>query len=405
MTIWLLVVLVLASVVALGYRQGAIRVAFSFVGILMGVLLAAPLAKLLKPLLGLFGVKSPILLWVLPPVIGFILVSILFKILAAVAHQKIEVYYKYKAGDLRLALWERLNHRMGACLGLLNGIGYVVLIAFGIYAFSYWTVQLATTENEPTTIRLLNRMGKDLQTTGFSKVARSVDSLHPAFYEVADLTGLIFNNPLLEARLSRYPAFLGLAERQELQDIANDTEFTNLRVRGESFQNLLEHPRMQAIIGNPDLLHTIQGAVVTNMTDLKAFLDTGRSSKYESEKILGRWRFDVNSAAAAMRRARPTVSANEMQRIKRWMVSAFEKTLLIATTEKQAYLKNLPGLKVPAPNTVPGPVTVQNLQGTWDETSGKYLFAFSGNDLIATLEGGRLSMSSEGMNLVFVHED
>jgi len=404
MTIWLLVVLLLASVAALGYRQGAIRVAFSFVGILMGVLLAAPLAKLIKPLIGLFGVKSPILLWAIPPVIGFILVSILFKILAAVAHQKVEVYYKYKAGDLRLALWERLNHRMGACLGLLNGAAYLVLVVFGIYTFSYWTVQLGTTENEPLSVRLLNRMGNDLQSTGFSKVARSVDSLSPSFYDVADLAGLIFNNPLLEARLSRYPAFLGLAERPELLDIANDTEFTNLRVRGESFKNLLDHPRLQAILGNPDLLQTIQATIVANLTDLRVFLDSGTSPKYESEKILGRWRFDVNSAISALRRARPATTAAEVQRIKRWMMSAFEKTLLIASTEKEAFLKNLPSLKIPAPNAT-STGGAQNLTGKWDATGGKYLFSFAGNDLIATLEGGRLSMTSEGLNLVFVHED
>ncbi len=404
MTIWLLIVILIASVAALGLRQGAIRVGFSFVGILMGALLAAPLAKLIKPLIGIFGVKSPILLWAVPPVVGFILVSVLFKVCAAVAHQKVEVFYKYKAGDLRLALWERLNHRLGLCLGLLNGVAYLVLIVFGINAFSYWTVQLATTENEPLTVRLLNRMGNDLQSTGFSKVARSVDSLQPSYYEVADLTGLIFNNPLLEARLSRYPAFLGLAERQELLDIAADTEFTNLRVRGESFKNLLDHPRMQAILGNPELLNTIKDTVVTNLTDLQTFLDTGRSPKYESEKILGRWRFEVNSAFSALRRARPTITANEMQRIKRWMASAFEKTVLIATTEKQAFVKNLPSLKIPAPNAPPAPST-QNLSGKWDETGGKYLFSFPGNDLVATLDGGRLSMSSEGMSLVFVHED
>ena len=55
------------SLAGLGYRQGAIRVAMSFLGILFGYWLAGPLsgpmAWLLKPL----GVKSPIVLWLVPP--------------------------------------------------------------------------------------------------------------------------------------------------------------------------------------------------------------------------------------------------------------------------------------------------------------------------------------------------
>lgn len=43
MTIWLLAILLVASLAALGYRQGAIRVAFSMAGILVGALLAVPL--------------------------------------------------------------------------------------------------------------------------------------------------------------------------------------------------------------------------------------------------------------------------------------------------------------------------------------------------------------------------
>ena len=58
-------------------------------------------------------------------------------------HQKVDVHYKYKGGDLRLMLWERLNRRLGLCLGLVNGTLYLILIAFVIYAVSYWTVQVA----------------------------------------------------------------------------------------------------------------------------------------------------------------------------------------------------------------------------------------------------------------------
>ena len=73
MTIWLLAILLVASVAALGYRQGAIRVAFSLVGILTGALLAVPLGNLLRPLVVMFGAKNPLVAYLLPPVIVFII--------------------------------------------------------------------------------------------------------------------------------------------------------------------------------------------------------------------------------------------------------------------------------------------------------------------------------------------
>ena len=51
MTIWLLAVLLLAALAALGLRQGAIRVLLSFFGIVIGGLLAGPVGHLFKPLI------------------------------------------------------------------------------------------------------------------------------------------------------------------------------------------------------------------------------------------------------------------------------------------------------------------------------------------------------------------
>ena len=51
MLFWLLVLILLASLAALGYRQGGIRVAMSFLGIVFGVLLAGPLSGLTAPLI------------------------------------------------------------------------------------------------------------------------------------------------------------------------------------------------------------------------------------------------------------------------------------------------------------------------------------------------------------------
>ena len=115
----------------------------------MGALLAGPLGKLIKPLLVMFGLKTPPLAWVLAPLVVFVLISIIFKVAAHMVHQKVDVHFKYHAGDLRLALWERLSRRLGLCLGLVNGALYLILLSFVIYAFSYWTFQMATSDEDP----------------------------------------------------------------------------------------------------------------------------------------------------------------------------------------------------------------------------------------------------------------
>jgi len=294
MMIWLLALILLASLAALGYRQGAIRVAFSLIGIILGIILAGPLGKLLKPALGAVGVKNPVLLWVLGPVIVFVLISIIFKIAALAVHQKVDVYYKYRAGDLRLARWERLNERVGLCLGLVNGALYLSLISFVVYALSYWTVQMASGETDPWVLRRLNGLGQDLHSSGFAKVTSSIDPLPQTFYDTADLAGLIYNNSLLEARLQRYPGFLGLAERAEFSDLANDKEFTEMWQRHDPVKNVLDHPKAQVILNNPDLLRMIWQTLIPDLQDLRTFLTTGKSPKYDPEKILGRWDFDLN---------------------------------------------------------------------------------------------------------------
>src|SRR6266568_3417612 len=409
MWIWLLALVLLASLAGLGYRQGAIRVGFSLAGILLGAILAGPLGKLIQPGLAAVGLKNPTLLWVLAPFIIFLLISILFKVAALTVHQKVNVHYKYRGGDLRMVLWERLNRRLGLCLGLLNGAAYLVLISFVIYAFSYWTVQMATPDTDPWPVRRLNDLGRDLQSTGFARVAKAIDPLPRAYYDTADIAGLIYNNSLLEARLSRYPAFLGLAERAEFQDIATDTQFTEMRQRREPIKNLLDYPKTQAILKNPDLLKLIGATLVPDLTDLRTFLETGRSPKYDSETILGRWNFDVNSAMAIMRRSMPNLPSSQMQIMKKWMVVAFAKTSLVAMTDHQAILKNVPQLKLPAAGPAPPPVGPQTLQGQWKNLDGKYQLTVSAGgkdeDLSATVEGDRLTIKSNGMTLAFNRED
>lgn len=403
MTIWILAVLLVASVAALGYRQGGIKVAFSFVGIVLGAMLAVPLGNLLKPLLVILGVKHPLAVYLVAPAIVFVVISALFKGGAAAVHHKVDVYYKYRAGDLRLALWERVNRRLGLCLGLANGVLYLILISFVIYSIGYATVQLASEEGDPRWMRVINRLAKDMDSSGFAKVPRAMDK-RTLWYDSADLAGLLYNNPLLEARLARYPAFLALAERSEFQSLGSDQEFAEMRQRREPIFSLLKHQNVEPVMKDPEMVKNIWGTVSADMADLSKYLRTGVSEKYSREPILGRWKFDVNYAIIMVRKAKPNMSSKDAQALKRWTAAAFGKTSLVVMTGNQLVLKEFPQTRQPTadPNAATG---TQNIAGQWKSADGGYELSFSGGPTVnATVEGDRLRFNYEGVEMAFYRE-
>lgn len=405
MTIWLLAILLLAGLAALGYQQGAIRTGITFFGIILSALLAPLAGKIFVPLLGLFGVTSPVLLWALPPLCGFALLLALVKVGAFFVHQKVDVYYKYKAGDLRLALWERLNARLGACVGLLNAVVYLILISLVIHIFSYWTVQIASADSDPKTVRLLNALGRDLESTGMARVAKAIDPMTDAFYDTADLAGLLYQNSLLEARLLRYPGLLTLGEKQEFQTLGQDAAFAEMRLKGASINEVLEQPSAKAVFANPELLKEIWATIQPDMKDLRTYLETGKSAKYDGEKLLGRWRFDSSGSMLAYRRLKPGVVGGEANRIRVWMHERFGKAVIVAAPDKMVALKNFSDLKLqPGQATPPN---TRNLKGTWKEDGQDYAFDLEGGTekRTAKFEGRHLIMAGEGISIAFTKED
>src|SRR5882762_2253249 len=169
MILWLLALVILGCVAIVGFYQGAVRVAFSFVGLLLAAILASPLGALFKPLVPIFGLKNPIVIAFVAPAIGFLLVLVVCKCVALAVHKKVEARHKYKASDTQRLLWERLNARIGIPLGLANGVVYFYVICTLIYALGYLTVQVATSEQDSWALRLANRLTDDLRSTGMDK--------------------------------------------------------------------------------------------------------------------------------------------------------------------------------------------------------------------------------------------
>jgi len=402
MTIWILAVVLLAACIALGHKLGAINAVFTFVGILLAGLLAAPLGGLFKHLLPHVGIHNETMAWAIAPIVPFFVVLGLFKATGFLVQRKVAVYYKYKAGDLRLALWERLNARLGACVGTLNGTAYLVLVSFVIYNFSYWTVQVAPSEDETRTTKLINHLGEDLEGTGLAKVGRSLVTLPDNFYKVADLAGLIAQNPQLGDRLGRYPAFISLIERDDLQQLAQNEDFTNAWNSHAPMGQLLNEPAVQGILQNNDLMDAAWLAIQANLDDLLVYLKTGKSPKYDAETILGRWDFNVSTTVAMLRQLQPNIPASEMKAIRALWIQSFADTTFVAGGDGQAFLKNLPDFKKQPP-------ALETWKGSWSVEGTNYDLSLASNgdnkSMTAQTSGTRLTLKDDKNILIFDRED
>jgi uncharacterized membrane protein required for colicin V production len=402
MTIWILALVLLAAGAGLGLRQGAIRAAISFIGIAVAVLFAGILGKLLKPLFPHVGIQNPTLIWMLAPLAAFIIILILFKAAGFFVHRKVYLFYKYKAGDLRMALWERLNSRLGLCIGLLNGTAYLLLVSFVICSLSYWTVQIAPSPSESVVIRTVNQMGRDLEATGLIGAARSVVPLPDMYYKLADLAGLLRQNPRLSGRLADYPALLSLEERDDFQQLMHDDNLVKAWKEDAPLGQILGDAQVKTAIRNKGLVNTIWETLQSEMDDLVVYLKTGKSPKYDSEKLLGRWDFNVNVAVGTLLINRPNIPPAEIKALRGLWSDAYAQTVFVAAADHQAFLKNMPRFKVQM-----GAATVAEkatLQGQWKSNGTNYDLSLNGKSMTARTDGLRLTIKSGNDSLVFDRE-
>ena len=406
MTIWILVSVMLLSLAALGYRQGAVRVSFSLIGIIVSALLAGPLAKYVKPMLPHVGIHDPTVIWLVSPLIVFWVLLIPFKSVGFFVHRKVEVYFKYKEDGIQLIRWNRLNARLGLGLGLVNSLAYLVLISFIIFDLSYWTAQVATSDDEGMLVKLLNRMGRDSETTGFVQIARAIDPMPDSYFKYADLAGLLCQNPQLCDRLADYPMFISLTERDDFKQLGQNSEFQNAWKQHAPIRQLLDNDQFKSMWDNRETTDLVWGIVQDNFDDLCAYLQTGQSAKYGREKILGRWDINIAATTSRLLETRPVISSREMRTLRAWVTQSYKNTLFVAGADGQAFLKNLPHVK-----TQPGkPPTTETAtwQGKWKGDGVDYQLSLSSSgkkqSMPAQIDGTRLTIKDDKTTLVFARE-
>ena len=452
MTIWILALLLLGLLALSGYYQGAVRAGVSLIGFLLGVALAFPLAPTVQPLIPLVGLTHPVWSWVLPPVLVVALIEIVFVILGFVAHRPVYLYFKYKTNDLQRHAWERINRRLGACLGLLTGAGYTLLIAVLIYGPGYLTVQLAADDKDPGSLKFLNQLRLDLHSSGLDKAAALFDPLPKRYYEVADFLGLLRHNYKAEikSRIASYPPLYALSQRDDLREITGDNDYIKLFDGQASLVEIARHPRTLSIINNAELS---QELLKLNLQDFQIYLEKAQSPVYDSYKILGRWELDVDQVVILKKKMNPDISARELMTLRQVLSTMISVPTLTATCDNKILLKGMvdfaklpksldanqpsanartnvtataagrPGMdpamarryglnpvaqtsaSAPATNAPPR-IPVRDLQGTWEGDADNYTLKFQGvsGSIDAAIEGDEMNLALYGQKLIFVKE-
>ena len=223
--------------------------------------------------------------------------------------------------------------RMGGGLGVLNGTHYFYVLSAAFYVAGYMTTQITTPENETLSSKIINKVAADINASGMEKAIVAIDPMPQSYYDAADVLGYLHHNPLLISRVSRYPAFLSLAERPEFQEISNDPQVNELIQTHSSVGELLAHPKIKALMANPAIVDDLKSI---DVADLKVFVETGSSPKYELIQILGRWDFNYQQSIDQIRIANPSFRAKQLQLIGQQLSVAFGDATFTATSEHEA---------------------------------------------------------------------
>lgn len=338
MIIWLLALLLVSAFAGLGYTNGAVRTLFGLLGLIFGALFAVPLGNLVKPLLPYVKVTNPAYLWLLPPVIGFLAISILFVAVGVFLHRLLNVKIKYHMPDAKWLAYERLSRRLGVCVGIVAGCGYTIMLSVVIYFLGYLTTQVAAADNDSFVLSSLNKARNDLHTSGFEKTASALDPMPDQYYTASDIIGIIHNNPDAQPRLSAYPPFLSLAERQEFQDLAADKDYQQMLKDRASIAAIIDNPKTQGILSNQEIMDALKAI---DLKDLRNYLETGKSAKFDEIKILGRWQVDIRSVLAAAKVKYPMLTTNiyAMNQVRKFVTNTLPELALTAASDNKVYVK------------------------------------------------------------------
>ena len=127
-------------------------------------------------------------------------------------------------------------------------------------------------------------------------------------------------------------------------------------------------------------------------------MKTGQSATYDSDKVLGRWDFNVSGAVYLVKQNSPNIISAQMDLILGALRSVFGTTTLVAAPDKSLLLKHFGTVKKPSSPKAPATVEYSNLTGQWSEDGANYTFSLSGipgakGPLKVAIDGDRMTIT------------
>lgn len=395
--LWIIALLCLGIVGAIGYYQGPIRAACSFLGLVFGAFLAVPLSPLTKKLLPIFGLHHQAWDLFVPALIAFLIILIAFKILGHVLHRKLSIFYKYKKDDKSYYRWTRCYSRLGLCVGLLNGAVYFFLLMLPIYIAGYFTTEIAQGANDPSSIQNINKLRDEMKSTKIDHVLAGYDPTPKQTYQAADIAGLVLHNPLLESRLAHYPPFLTLGEKPEFRELGNDVQLQQMIQSQASVGDILKYPKVQALATNAEVTQEISRLIGNDLDDLQEYLRTGHSPKYDAQPILGVWKIDFNATFGGEKKKLQSPTAQKITNLRNAVMPLVSGLNITATTDNNFILRK---------DTGNGNQVVGN--GTWKKEGDNYQVSLPQNqpdNVEVVIKGDdKLLLPRNGITMVFSKE-
>lgn len=399
MFFWLIGILLMGGLGAAGRAVGALRYAIVLLGLWISHFVALGFAgKMTDYFLNRSSkLANPLYSWVLPPIIIYAVCAIVFIIITQVVYSKVLVYYKYKVLDERRVAWERMDRGLGISMGVAVGATLLIELGILVYSIGYWTIQTeaSSPEETPAIAKIVNPLKNGLRSSGLEPIVASLDPNPDLYYDIADVVGIVYNNPPIKARLSTYPGTLTMSESATYKEIADDTGIQDAIDGQTNFETLISSAQLSAIIYSP----TERGALFAlDWKDLRTYLETGDSPKYKDEKILGRWGFSRTgtvvkvgellrpspgtdeqkmNALGQIRKQLPII-APQLQFLAGGNNTVMLKGRVTGVEDLKSLIEGKPLTKAPATAAPTDPVIILN--GAWEGEPGDYTITWEGDN-------------------------
>lgn len=362
MLVWSIAIVLAISCAIFGFYVGAIRSAITTLALILNLFLLIPLSSMVAKVLPNLGLSHPGTIAAVAPFIVFLVFQVIAKASARATQAPIENYYKYQASDTQRLLFERMNQRIGPCVGLINGLFYTVFIAVIGLGFGYATIPLSRGNDKDSFLfKSVNLLAHSVKSTGLAKVAGPFVPATPLYYDIVDVVSEWFHQPLVQTGFSTYPPFIPLSEKREFETMGNDVKLMSFLLSSPSWDEILEHASLGPLFTDPAMMEQILKLLGGDLSDITAYIKTSQSPKYDEEKILGRWDFNLGASVAESKKLR-RMSALEANRMTIQLTAMIQEVTLLATIDHKLIYRK-------------GSTAAGNLirrEGTWNNEGGTY---------------------------------